>query len=372
MIDDKIASQILLGSMHGDGCIYIHKECVNPIYKESHCEAQTDYNIWKFVTLSSVFKLKHYYIRTKNGVVSSFSSSVDERLMDYRKLFYTKEGSNRKYITRECLDMLDPLGLAVFYQDDGSYDFGSKMITIAVCVHDKEVQEVMCKYFKEVWGLTMNVYKSGNDEFRSVFDVESSDKFLKIIEPYVHNCLRYKLGHLESSNKQRFIDARAKSTARQKAMRSTEVGKEQMVEYNAKYAGRIKDWNIDNKEHRQEYMGNYYEYNKDTIKERTKKWREDNNEKAKEYGKDYYQENKDKWVQDDDYYDRNKDRIKAANKRYEDKNKDKISARNASRRYKKLYGLDDCINKDVFREKVLEKYGSIDEFKREFPKCMLK
>jgi len=342
MIEDKICQQVLVGSLCGDGCAYMHKGCVNPIYKEDHCEAQIDYNIWKFVTLSSVLKLKHYYHRTKNGIVSSFSSSADKVLLPYRDMFYTN--GNRKYITRECLDILDPLGLAVFYQDDGSYDFGSKMVTIAVCVNDREVQDVMCKYFKDVWGLNMNIHKSSGG-FVSAFDVESSDKFLKIVEPYIHNCMRYKLGHLEESNKQRFIDARAKSTVRQKDSRATDVGKLQMAEYNAKYAGRIKEWNVDNKEHRQEYMGEYYKVNKDIIKERTKKWRDDNNEKTKEYSKNYYQENKDKWAQDDDYYERNKDRIQAANKRYEDKNKELISLK------KKKYYQD---NKDKIKERRLK------------------
>lgn len=263
----------MAGSLCGDGCVFMHKGCVNPIYKESHCEAQIDYNIWKFVTLSSVLKLKHYYRKTKNGLVSSFSSSADNILLPYRKLFYTN--GNRKYITRECLDILGPLGLAVFYQDDGTYNFGSKMISISVCVNNRDVQDIMCNYFKEVWGLNMNIRSSGN-EYRSTFDVESSDRFLKIVEPYIHNCMRYKLGHLEPSNKQRFVDARKKKTIRQKKSRSTAEGKEQMAGYNAKYAGRIKDWNAENKDHRRKYMENYYEANKEKMKERSRLWRLNN------------------------------------------------------------------------------------------------
>lgn len=74
-----------------------------------------------------------------------------------------------------------------------------------------------------------------------------------------------------------------------------------------------------------DYQKNYYENNKDRIKEIKKRYRENNKDQIREYQKQYRENNKDKIK---DWYDNNKDKIKEYNrnyyKEYYYENKDKI------------------------------------------------
>ena len=68
----------------------------------------------------------------------------------------------------------------------------------------------------------------------------------------------------------------------------------------------------------------YYEQNKDKMKEKKKDYREQNKDKIKEKDKEYYKQNKDKIKErKKEYYEQNKDRIKD----YREQNKDKIKER---------------------------------------------
>ena len=72
----------------------------------------------------------------------------------------------------------------------------------------------------------------------------------------------------------------------------------------------------------------YYEANKDKIKEREKKYRDSNKDKIKDRKKEYYEANKDKKKE---YYEANKDKIKEREKEYRKENKEKIKERNKER-----------------------------------------
>jgi len=69
----------------------------------------------------------------------------------------------------------------------------------------------------------------------------------------------------------------------------------------------------------------YYDENKDKIRDKKKEFYEENKDKILVQRKDYYDENKDKiLVQKKDYYDENKDKIRDKRKDYYDENKNKI------------------------------------------------
>ena len=69
----------------------------------------------------------------------------------------------------------------------------------------------------------------------------------------------------------------------------------------------------------------YYEDNKEKVKEWRKKYYEDNKEKVKEQKKEYYQDNKEKIKeQKKEYYGDNKEKVKERKKEYYQENKEKI------------------------------------------------
>ena len=70
----------------------------------------------------------------------------------------------------------------------------------------------------------------------------------------------------------------------------------------------------------------YYEINKDKIKEQQKQYREKNKKQIKEQQKQYYEQNRDKILeQQKQYYETNKDKKLEYKRQYRQKNKDKIN-----------------------------------------------
>ena len=94
-----------------------------------------------------------------------------------------------------------------------------------------------------------------------------------------------------------------------------------------------------------EYKKNYYQQNKEKIKERTKKYREDNKEKHKEKAKKYREENKEK--------------LKEQAKKYREENKEKIRAYTKTEKGKKTHKINSWkqqgIKSDNFDE-VYDRY----------------
>jgi hypothetical protein len=97
----------------------------------------------------------------------------------------------------------------------------------------------------------------------------------------------------------------------------------------------------------------YYEDNKNKIKERDKQYRENNKDKIKERDKQYYEDNKDKIKQ---YREDNKDKILEGKKQYRENNKNKILESN------KQYRED---NKDKMKQYREDNKDKIKQYRED-------
>ena len=88
-------------------------------------------------------------------------------------------------------------------------------------------------------------------------------------------------------------------------------------EYYQQNKDKIKQYREQNKEQIREQQKQYYEQNKD----KKKQYREQNKEQIREQKKQYYEQKKDKKKQ---YYETNKEQILEQQKQYREQNKDKI------------------------------------------------
>ena len=210
MIEDKEIHQLLLGSMCGDGGIYIRHDGVTPRYSEGHSVKQRGYLLWKKSIFEKELKISFYDYKDRTKCF--IDSFVSNKLVYYRDLFYIN--GSRKVITKEVLDMLDPLGWAVFYMDDGCYDYFHKNIIITACIYNKSVQldivsSLMDKY--DVFASVVNKgCVNGKDAYYVSMNVKNSIKFLNIIKDFVHPSMNYKLGSLSDSNIDMIEESRLK------------------------------------------------------------------------------------------------------------------------------------------------------------------
>ena len=78
-----------------------------------------------------------------------------------------------------------------------------------------------------------------------------------------------------------------------------------------------KQWYQENKERIKEHKKQYHQENKERINERSKQYRQENKERIREYKKQYYQKNKESLKEHKKQYrQENKERIKEYNKQY--------------------------------------------------------
>ena len=207
----KEQKSLLIGLLIGDGTI-----SSNYVFKLSHSESQREYLEWK-VKLLDIFKIKNNGIKEyickcgynigKNVLYSQMS--LIPTIKALRRSIYTP----KKTITRKLLNWLNPLGLAIWYMDDGCINVNTSKqrssiqhtIKIATCV-DKKTVNIIIKYFLEVWDIKFRPFKEGKETFSIASSSEKDcKKFINIIKPYIEQVpsLLYKIR--DNFTKEEFI-----------------------------------------------------------------------------------------------------------------------------------------------------------------------
>ena len=125
----------------------------------------------------------------------SISSKAHPFFTELYKIFYPN--TTKKIIPIEALNQLNPLGLAVWYFDDGA------LISCGccLCISYKKDKKIVKEKLKEIFNLNVKINKD-----IVYFNVKEADKFIKLISPYAYtNDIKYKLNLFESRTKTREI-----------------------------------------------------------------------------------------------------------------------------------------------------------------------
>lgn len=187
--------QVLLGSILGDGYLCLNRRSTNAHYEEIHSEAQLPYLTWKASIMESLTPIKitnrHIFDNRTKKTYSQvrLRTRVHPLLTDMFHAFYYQ---GHKAVNSHHLNEIDPLGLATWYMDDGSYCYLGRWSKIATCDFDFDDNKLLRDYLKARFDLTAKIYFQKWYELR--FDVPNTRKLFSIIKPYVHFSLRYKLG----------------------------------------------------------------------------------------------------------------------------------------------------------------------------------
>ena len=178
--------QIILGGLLGDSSFYKDKKYVS----FSHSEKQFGYIKWKyymFYDSEECFKKTYntwnnqkypryyfYYYLHADNILYSFIC----------KNLYSNDG--RKKISLKYLNELTPLGLAVWWMDDGCICLSkrNRYGKLSTNCFNYEEQILLQKYFKEKWNINVAI-KQENGSYFLRFNVEALKKLIKIIYPFV-------------------------------------------------------------------------------------------------------------------------------------------------------------------------------------------
>lgn len=193
---NKDSRNLLIGMLLGDGTI-----SNNFVFKLSHGYKQKEYLEWK-INLLNEYGIKNNglkeYICTQgyniDKVVYYSQMSVIPFIKLLRRIIYKPI---KNYANRKLLNRLNPLGIAIWYMDDGCINIrktGEKIhgfyIRIATCLY-KEQNQVIIDYFKEVWDISFYQFKEGRpgkNTYSLCCGTQEGVKFIELIKPYVESC----------------------------------------------------------------------------------------------------------------------------------------------------------------------------------------
>lgn len=207
----KEQKSLLIALLIGDGTI-----SSNYVFKLSHSTLQREYLEWK-VNLLNTYGIKN------NGVKEYISkcgyNTGREVLYSQMSLIPTIKALRRsvyvpkKTITRKLLEWLNPLGLAIWYMDDGCINVNTSKqrssiqhtIKIATCVDETTIKTII-SYFDEVWGIHFRPFKEGKGTYSIASSSElDCEKFIKIVKPYIEQVPSFLYKIRKDLTKEEFI-----------------------------------------------------------------------------------------------------------------------------------------------------------------------
>lgn len=197
MVGTDLRSAVI-GMVAGDASIRRQRGCRSVNLRIIHSAKQKRYLGYKRDILQNLFSRWEVPVHAINN---SGYPGVRLETRDHPKLravykWFYKDG--KKVFSRRILKYLTPMGIAIWYSDDGSLSFKKREGK----VHGREVHlntycpldqaKVIQSYFKDVWDITWTIVPN-KGLFRLRMGAQEAQKFFKLIEPYVIPEMRYKI-----------------------------------------------------------------------------------------------------------------------------------------------------------------------------------
>ena len=179
---------ILIGSLLGDGSLRRQGNRLNALLEVNHAHKHRDYVDWKYQNFQN-YILSSPKARQGRGVriAYRFTTRSLPVFTDYHNWFYV-DGIKR--IPKDLT--LDPLSLAVWFMDDGSKIRSALYLNTQQFTVEEQV--FLQKLLLDTFGL-QSALNRDKHYFRIRFTTESSKVLRKLIEPYVVECMKYKLAN---------------------------------------------------------------------------------------------------------------------------------------------------------------------------------
>jgi len=193
---------IILGSLLGDGTMWIGKGGVNANFKVEHGLKQKELVFWKYEKLRNfVFTEPKISFRYRDDGAKYpkswwFRTVKHPDLTRIYRLFYSGDGyktghkivPNNSFLER----YLNPEALAVWIMDDGS--FNRKIIDISTyCFSLDEIKRLQT-FLEDRFLISPNFYRDRDKGYRIYFNQKETNTLIQIISPYLIDSMRYKIG----------------------------------------------------------------------------------------------------------------------------------------------------------------------------------
>jgi recombination protein RecA len=192
--------QVILGSLMGDGALSPNlRGRSGTRFRMGHGAKQAAYLDWKVSLLENI---PHCRMSNAKGAVFADFTPLPE-LGELREIVYFGDG--KKHLTWDYLKSLSPLALAVWYMDDGCFTVRSKGVQertrggtgrIDICVEAMSPgsRDRLVSHLRDAYRLDVKLTARGAQKKAVLqFTTAASEGFQKLIAPYVHPSMEYKL-----------------------------------------------------------------------------------------------------------------------------------------------------------------------------------
>ena len=195
-----IQRQLILGSTLGDGSLTKNGH-FSSMFSVVHGAPQEEYCRYKYTICNGLVSAPVQKVLKSKGSYSDgskfrFRTLASAELSTLRDLFYPR---GKKIIPGSVLDELTEIGLAFWFMDDGNTDIQTsrpqkyRTVRLATCGFSTKDCELARSWFRDRWGLKCTIQvKGGKYPYLHFFNA-AAIKFLKLVAPYVHPQLQYKL-----------------------------------------------------------------------------------------------------------------------------------------------------------------------------------
>ena len=198
---NKQERALLVGMSFGDGYINSKSEL-----RIKHSRSQREYIQYKADLLKKIFGGKCNIVDYEVTLKSNGKTYQQSRILKSNKYFKQIRGwlykDGNKMITRRCLDMLNPVSLAIWYMDDGSMGNNknklgkiSSVYTMLNTQCSGEEADIIIEYLKEVYNI-QSVKGLSKGAYIIRFNTKASHDFIALIEKYIIPSMRYKIRHI--------------------------------------------------------------------------------------------------------------------------------------------------------------------------------
>ena len=192
--------QLILGSLMGDGCLSPNTRGRSGTrFRMGHGAKQAAYLDWKVEMLGNIPCSRS---TNATGAVFADVHPLPELAELHEAVYF---GDGKKHLTWEYLKALTPLALAVWYMDDGCFTLRSKGVQertkggtgrIEICVEAMSPgsRQRLVDYLRDSRGLDVMLTERGARRQSFLrFSTASTEKFQRLVAPYVHPSMEYKL-----------------------------------------------------------------------------------------------------------------------------------------------------------------------------------
>ncbi len=192
-----VQRSILVGMLLGDGHLETQDNGRSYRLKVEHSIKQKEYVEWLYEHFKNLVrtapKEKIKVLGNRRHLSYSFATYSLGIFRFYAQQFYV---GREKIIPRLISKLLNPIALAVWFMDDGSYkSVHHRTYIVHALGYSKKDLELVRDVLQKKFGIMAGVHRQ-YDRWRIYIYSDSAEKFRKLIEPYVIPSLKYKLGNI--------------------------------------------------------------------------------------------------------------------------------------------------------------------------------